>query len=257
MNPINLLALKKILDAKVSIYNNPAFIAADPISVPHRFKLKQDIEIAAFFAAMFSWGNRTTIINKSNTLMSLMDEAPYDFVLNHQASDLKKLSTFVHRTFQSADLYYFIHFFAKHYQQYPSLETAFTLSNSPFIYDQLVQFHRYFFSFEHLQRTQKHVSSPAKNVACKRLNMFLRWMVRKDDCGVDFGIWHQLKMSDLICPLDIHVCQVATRLGLLDHPMPSWRQAVKLTDSLKQLDQEDPVKYDFALFSLGAEERFR
>jgi len=251
--------LREFLDRKVEEYNHPSFIASDPISIPHRYAKKQDIEIAGFFAAIFAWGNRTTIIRKTNELMALMDEAPHQFILQHTDEDLQKLLHFRHRTFNATDLLYFIAFFRHHYATYDSLEDAFLLpweggSGRDGV---LSAFYHYFFSLEEAPpRTHKHIASPEKNSSCKRLNMFLRWMVRKDSKGVDFGIWNRLSASRLICPLDVHVGRVAQRLGLLHRKQPDWQAALELTDYLLTLDKEDPVKYDFALFGLGAMEKF-
>lgn len=254
---MNRIAIKYLLDRKVLEYNNERFIARDPVSIPHRFTVKQDIEIAAFFAATFAWGNRTTIINKSTELLQLMDNSPYDFILNHREQDLKKFLHFKHRTFNGHDALYFIYFLSHHYSSHDSLETAFTCNGSNCMKDHLLSFQRYFFSLEHLPRTEKHVSTPAKNSACKRINMFLRWMVRKDPHGVDFGLWSQIRMSDLICPLDVHVGNVAYRLGLISNNKANWITATLLTEILSSFDEADPVKYDFALFALGVEEKFR
>ena len=203
--------LVEFLNEKVRLYNQPAFIAADPISVPHRFRKKQDIEIAGFFAAIFAWGNRTTIINKTNELMGLMDEAPYEFCTGHTDTDLKKLLHLKHRTFNATDLLYFIEFFNWHYSQHKSLETAFTQHGNT-VEEMLTGFHHYFFSLEDTPpRTRKHIASPEKGSTCKRLNMYLRWMVRQDDKGVDFGIWKKISPAQLICPSDLHVARVANR----------------------------------------------
>jgi uncharacterized protein (TIGR02757 family) len=250
-------SLKDFFDKKVSLYTNKSFIVNDPVCIPHLFSKKQDIEIAAFFAAIFAWGNRTTIINKSRELMQGMDMSPYEFCLNPSPAALKKLKDFKHRTFNADDLYYFISFFQHHYSQHSSLESAFTLgmdSNDQNIEKGLIGFRQYFFSLEHLKRTEKHVSSPLRNSACKRINMFLRWMVRKDQ--VDFGIWKTIKPSQLVCPLDLHVSRVAKRFGLISRPNADWRSAVELTQNLKKMDPLDPVKYDIALFSLGVMEKF-
>lgn len=254
-------ALKKFLDRKVEEYNNPDFIYPDPISVPHRFAKKQDIEIAGFFAATFAWGNRTTIIKKCNELMQLMDDNPYDFIKNHREKDRKRLEAFRHRTFNATDLLYFVSFLQHHYKKYDSLERAFLPPHidgkKEFIEQCLNYFSRQFFSLEHVpQRTRKHIASPAKNSGCKRLNMFLRWMVRNDDRGVDFGLWKQIKPSQLICPLDLHVARVAKRFKLVDRPKADWQSALDITRHLRRFDPEDPVKYDFALFALGVIERF-
>jgi uncharacterized protein (TIGR02757 family) len=221
------------------------------------FTRKPDIEIAAFFAAIFAWGNRTTIINKSRELMQQMDMHPHDFCLNASVTELKSLSAFKHRTFNPDDLYYFIHFFRQHYSQYASLEDAFTKGmsgNDENIEHGLIGFRDYFFSSEHLRRTEKHIASPLQHSACKRINMFLRWMVRNDQ--VDFGIWKKIKPSQLVCPLDLHVSRVAKRFGLITRPQADWASAIELTENLKRMDSEDPVRYDFALFGLGVMEKF-
>jgi uncharacterized protein (TIGR02757 family) len=285
--------LKDFLDFKVDQYNRPGFIENDPICIPHQFKLKQDIEIMGFWASILAWGQRKTIINKCNELIVLMDGAPYDFILNHQDSDLKRFLNFKHRTFNETDTLYFIEFFRQHYKNYPSLENAFTginltnhfrdeylepmevseileTSSAPCylgglkvdssiesIEKYLNSFRRYFFSLpEFPSRTKKHVSSPSQKSTCKRLNMFLRWMVRKDNCGVDFGLWNTIKPSMLICPCDVHVDRVARKLGLITRKQTDWITAVQLTENLSLFDVVDPVKYDFALFGLGIDERF-
>ncbi len=248
--------LKEFLDNKVREYNRPSFIREDPISIPHLFTQKQDIEIAGFFAAIFSWGNRTTIINKSKDLMQRMDNSPYAFVKDLRAKELKNLRGFKHRTFNTDDLYYFIEFLHQHYSAYNSLETAFFPVHDHNTEQGLINFKNYFFSFEHLRRTEKHISSPLQRSTCKRLNMFLRWMVRNDRKGVDFGLWTNISPAQLVCPIDVHVARVATKLGLLKRRKVDWLAAVELTDALRQLDVNDPVKYDFALFNLGIVEKF-
>jgi uncharacterized protein (TIGR02757 family) len=248
--------LKLFLDKKVDEYNQPFFIKDDPISIPHQFSKKQDIEIAGFFAAIFSWGNRTAIINKSKELMNLMDNAPHQFVLDHSSDDLKRLKGFQHRTFNTDDLYYFIEFFHQHYLNYDSLEKAFFPSAGYDVEKGLNHFKESFFSYEHLKRTEKHISSPLQKSTCKRLNMFLRWMVRNDKKGVDFGLWKNILPSKLICPLDVHVARVARKTGLLQRKQNDWLAAVELTEALRKFDKKDPVKYDFALFSLGVIEKF-
>jgi len=252
--------LKIFLDKKVDEYNQPFFIQSDPISIPHSFSKKQDIEIAGFFAAIFSWGNRTTIIKKSRELMQLMDNAPHQFCLSHSENDLKKLMQFKHRTFNTTDLLYFIEFFTFHYNRYDSLEEAFCFGmkeNDINVSNALNSFYDYFFSLPDIpKRTLKHVASPNKNSACKRINMFLRWMVRDDNKGVDFGLWKKIKPSQLIIPLDLHVARVAHRFNLLERKQFDWIAAVELTDQLKNWDDQDPTKYDFALFALGIEEKF-
>lgn len=253
--------LRDFLETRVERYNRPEFITDDPVSVPHRFKRKQDIEIAGFFAATFAWGVRKTIIRKCNELMMLMDDAPYDFCLSHSEKELKRLEHFVHRTFNSDDLLYFIEFLKHHYREHHSLEDAFfnkkTLKDNHIVESALNYFYEYFFSLPYvMNRTRKHVASPAKNSACKRLNMFLRWMVRNDDKGVDFGIWKKIKPANLVCPFDVHVARVARNLHLLERKQNDWEAAIELTDSLKRFDAEDPVKYDFALFGLGIIEKY-
>lgn len=248
--------LKKFLDEKVDEYNQPSFIKNDPISIPYLFTKKQDIEIAGFFAAIFSWGNRTTIINKSKELLQLMDNAPYEFCLDHSAKDLKRLLEFTHRTFNSTDLLYFVEFFKHHYSKHKSLETAFT-SHGNSVDEMLTGFHHYFFSLEHVpERTKKHIATPKRKSSCKRLNMFLRWMVRQDNNGVDFGIWKNISPSQLICPIDLHVARVAKKLNILKRKQTDWQAAMELTEYLRTLDKNDPVKYDFALFGLGVIEKF-
>jgi uncharacterized protein (TIGR02757 family) len=258
--------LKDFLDLKAEQYNNPAFIENDPIVIPHQFTKKQDIEITGFWAAMLAWGQRKTIISKCRELIRLMDGAPYDFVVNHQDTDLKRFLGFKHRTFNDTDTLYFLEFFRQHYQKSDTLESAFvpavTLSGvegrQPIrIEDALNHFRSYFFSLEDFpRRTIKHVSSPAQKSGCKRLNMFLRWMVRKDNKGVDFGIWNSLQPRDLICPMDVHVDRVARKLGLTTRTQVNWQTAVELTEKLREFDPNDPVKYDFALFGLGIEEKY-
>lgn len=248
--------LKKFLDKKLVDFNQPSFIKDDPVCIPHRFRKKQDIEIAGFFAAIFAWGNRRTIINKSLELMKLMDEAPFQFITQHEEKDLKKLLSFCHRTFNSTDLLYFIEFFKAHYKENKSLEQAFTRMGGD-MEAMLTGFHHYFFSLEHVPaRTRKHVASPEKNSSCKRLNMYLRWMVRKDEQGVDFGIWKNISPADLICPIDLHVERVAKKLGLLEAKTTGWKAAKMLTERLAELDPNDPVKYDLALFGLGVIDKF-
>jgi len=248
--------LKEFLDKKVGEYNRPEFIKDDPISIPHLFTKKQDIEIAGFFAAIFSWGNRATIINKSKELMKRMDNSPCDFIKNHTAKDLETLKGFKHRTFNEDDLFYFAESLHHHYSKHNSLEQAFFPTKNLNEEQGLIHFRDYFFSHEHLKRTEKHISSPLQKSTCKRLAMFLRWMVRKDNNGVDFGLWKNISPSQLICPIDVHVARVAKKIGLLKRKQIDWLAAIELTESLRQLDKGDPVKYDFALFNLGVIEKF-
>ena len=252
--------LAAFLNKKVKKYNRPDFVAADPVCIPHRFTLKQDIEIAGFFSAIFAWGNRTTIINKSSELMALMNNAPYDFCINHTDNDLKNLLSFKHRTFNTTDLLYFIQFFQMHYSCNDSLETAFTKWMKPGdtnVENALNGFYQYFFSLPDVPlRTLKHIASPDKKSACKRINMYLRWMVRKDNCGVDFGIWKNISPAQLVIPLDLHVARVARHFNLLTRQQTDWQAAVELTQQMKQLNKKDPARYDFALFALGVLEKF-
>ena len=248
--------LKEFLEKKVKEYNRPSFIKNDPIVIPHSFSQKQDIEIAGFFAAIFAWGNRTTIINKSKDLMQRMDNSPFAFIKDYATGDLQRLKKFRHRTFNEDDLYYFIEFLHQHYLKHSSLESAFFPIPDLDTEHSLTHFKKYFFSFEHLKRTEKHISSPLQRSTCKRLNMYLRWMVRNDNKGVDFGLWKNIPASKLICPIDVHVARVAKKLGLLKRKQVDWLAAMELTVALKKLDKDDPVKYDFALFNLGVIEKF-
>ena len=248
--------LKTFLDLKVEEYNQPSFIKNDPVSIPHLFTKKQDIEIAGFFAAVFSWGNRTTIINKSKELMQRMDNAPFQFVVGHSQKELKGLKGFKHRTFHEDDLFYFIEFLNLHFQKNKTLETAFFPSMGMTVEKGLNNFRNNFFSSEHQKRTEKHISCPVQKSTCKRLNMFLRWMVRNDKWGVDFGIWKNISPAELICPMDVHVARVARKLNLLQRKQNDWLAAIELTDALRKLDKHDPVKYDFALFNLGVIEKY-
>lgn len=253
MNEKNVRAL---LEQKFRQYDRPSFISNDPIAIPHQFTRQADIEIAGFFAATFAWGNRTTILNKSRALLQLMDQAPHQFITQHREKDLKKLLAFKHRTFQSTDLLYFIEFLRHHYSQHETLESAFCLGSGN-MENRLVTFHDYFFSLPDApERTRKHVASPGRGSTCKRLNMYLRWMVRRDKKGVDFGIWKKIRPSELICPIDVHVARVSRKLGLIERKQTDWQTAIELTDSLRTFDPKDPVKYDFALFSLGVNEKF-
>jgi len=250
--------LKDFLDSKVDEYNRPSFIKDDPICIPHLFTKKQDIEIAAFFASIFAWGNRTTIINKSREIMGLMDNAPHDFCVNVSDKQLKKVLGFKHRTFNDTDLLYFIEFLKFHYSTNTSLETAFTKwmnKKDQTTENALKGFYEYFFSLEDVPaRTRKHIASPDKKSTCKRLCMFLRWMVRSDNKNVDFGIWKNISPAQLICPVDVHVAKVAKRFNILQRTQIDWQAATELTTYLRTLDSKDPVKYDFALFGIGVSE---
>ena len=286
--------LKSLLDAHVERFNRPDFIQDDPISIPHRFSKPQDIEITAFWTAILAWGQRKTIINSANRLFEFMDNAPYDFIKNHQEIDRKRFESFKHRTFQPTDALYFLEFLQQFYQKNDSLETAFArhlnpldiiniLNNKgsnpthfsqkedpsvskpltnilqkedPSVSDALIGFHKDFFDLPDVpHRTRKHIATPLSKSTCKRLCMFLRWMVRRDANGVDFGIWQTIKPSQLLMPLDVHVERHARRLGLLERPQTDWLTVLELTENLRQFDAEDPVKYDFALFGMGIAEK--
>jgi len=248
--------IKDLLDKKVEQYNTPAFIENDPICIPHSYTLKQEKEIMGFFASIFAWGQRKTIINKCRELSQRMDNTPFDFVKNHTDNDLKKLLGFKHRTFNDTDLLYCIDFMKRHYSRNNTLETAFFPSENIDVESALNHFQSCFFSSPDApRRTRKHIPSPLQKSACKRLNMFLRWMVRSDGKGVDFGLWKNISPAALICPLDLHVERTARMLGLLERDKPDWRAAQELTANLRLLDKGDPVKYDFALFGISIEEK--
>ncbi len=254
---MNKTELKDFLDAKVLQYNHPKFIESDPIQIPHQFSKKEDIEISAFLTATIAWGNRKSIINNANRLMTLLDFAPHDFVLNHKDTDLDKLSGFVHRTFNANDLTYFIQSLKNIYTHHKGLEPIFKENSSVnTMQPAIAAFKKVFFEIPHPQRTTKHVSDPLKGSAAKRINMFLRWMVRDNSTGVDFGIWKSIDPSQLSCPLDVHSGNVARKLKLLTRKQNDAKALAELDSSLRKLDPIDPVKYDFALFGLGVFEKF-
>lgn len=249
--------LRDFLNEKVELYNNPKFIETDPIQIPHQFSLKEDIEIAGFLTSTIAWGNRKSIINNAKKLLSLLDGAPYDFVINHKDLDLEKLSSFVHRTFNGDDCIQFIKSLKHIYLHHGGLETVFAKhADNASLQTSISKFKETFFEIQHLKRTQKHVSDPLKNSAAKRINMFLRWMVRQDNAGVDFGIWENISPSLLSCPLDVHSGNVARKLRLLKRKQNDAKALKELDDNLRKLDSKDPVKYDFALFGLGVFEKF-
>jgi uncharacterized protein (TIGR02757 family) len=251
--------LKSLLDDAVERYNRKSFIENDPISIPHRFSKVQDVEITAFWTAMLAWGQRKTIIAKANDLFRRMDNAPYDFIINHLEKDRANFLDFKHRTFQATDTLYFLEFFQWFYQKHTSLEAAFLpfmKTDDRHASNALIGFQQFFFSLPDApSRTFKHIPSPATKSTCKRLNMFLRWMVRQDDRGVDFGIWKGIYPSQLLIPLDVHVDKVARKLGLLQRKQTDWQTVIELTERLQAFDPLDPVKYDFALFGMGVMER--
>ncbi|MEC4003860.1 TIGR02757 family protein [Flavobacterium sp. SUN052] len=249
--------LKEFLDEKVALYNNPNFIESDPIQIPHQFSLKEDIEIAGFLSATIAWGNRKMIIQNSKKMMDIMGNSPYDFVMNHQEYQLEQLENFVHRTFNSQDLKTFIKGLQNIYTNHNGLESVFSKNHEAnSMQKSISEFKKIFFEIEHQNRTQKHISDPINNSAAKRINMFLRWMVRNDTKGVDFGIWKTIPMSALSCPLDVHSGNVARKLELLTRKQNDGKALFELDSNLRNLDPNDPVKYDFALFGLGVFEKF-
>jgi uncharacterized protein (TIGR02757 family) len=249
--------LKSFLDEKVDLYNNPKFIESDPIQIPHQFQLKEDIEIAGFLAATIAWGNRKMIISNASKMMTLMGNSPFDFVMNHQEHHLEKVENFVHRTFNSSDLVTFIKGLQNIYQNHNGLEAVFAKNQEALSMQKSIsEFKKTFFEIAHVHRAQKHISDPLNNSAAKRINMFLRWMVRQDNKGVDFGIWKSISMASLSCPLDVHSGNVARKLGLLTRKHNDAKALLELDTNLRFLDKNDPVKYDFALFGLGVFEKF-
>ena len=249
--------LKEFLDEKVELYNRPDFIETDPIQIPHSFSIKEDIEISGFLVATIAWGNRKMIINNGKKLMNLMGNSPYDFILSHKEVDLEKMDSFVHRTFNSIDVVTFIKGLKHIYQNYNGLESVFA-KNSERNSNQksISEFKKVFFEIPHQQRTTKHISDPQNNSAAKRINMFLRWMIRNDNKGVDFGIWKTILPASLSCPLDVHSGNVARKLNLLTRKQNDAKALLELDTNLRKLDAKDPVKYDFALFGLGVFESF-
>jgi uncharacterized protein (TIGR02757 family) len=246
--------LKLFLDEKFQLFYVKDFIANDPLSIPHRFTLLQDIEIMAFWTAVISWGNRKSIINSANLLTRLMEDRPYEFIMNHNEKELKRFESFIHRTFQPTDALGFIQFFKRHYSMHNSLEEAFLIDGKcTDIKSSLLAFHNYVFSDEEIiaHRTKKHIATPANQSTCKRLNMFLRWMVREGKSGIDFGLWKCIKPAQLMMPLDVHVDRIGRQLGLITRAKSDWTTVEELTNNLKKFDPKDPVKYDFALFGYG------
>lgn len=249
--------LKFFLDEKVELYNNPNFIESDPIQIPHLFSLKEDVEIAGFLSATIAWGNRKMIIKNSHRMIQLMGNSPYDFVMSHQGHQLEELQNFVHRTFNGQDFISFIKGLQHIYKNHGGLEKVFhTHQEENSMQKSIHEFKKTFFEIDHQYRTQKHISDPLNNSAAKRINMFLRWMVRQDNKGVDLGIWKNISPSFLSCPLDVHSGNVARKLGLLTRKQNDAKALAELDKNLRQLDANDPVKYDFALFGLGVFEHF-
>ena len=250
--------LKNLLELKYKQYNKPEFINTDPIQIPHLFSKPQDIEIAAFLVSTIAWGQRKTIIKNGKKLVELMEMKPYEFILNSTNNELKPFLNFKHRTINGDDCLFFIHSLKNIYKFHGGLKSIFLKSyqKNNSIYTSLQNFRKVFFTPEHLKRTEKHISDVTKNSSAKRLNMFLRWMVRTDESGIDFGIWNEISTSKLFIPLDIHTGNVARKLGLLKRKQNDWKAVEELTNNLKKFDADDPVKYDYALFGMGVFEKF-
>lgn len=248
---------KEFLDYKADQYNRPEFIDSDPIQIPHQFSKKEDIEIAGFLTATIAWGRRSMILKNAGKMMHLLGNAPYDFVINATSRDFERVNGFVHRTFKDEDFKFFIRGLQHIYKNYGGLEEVFS-KYSTMTSTQLAihRFKAHFFEIDHPKRTEKHVSDPLKKSAAKRLNMFLRWMVRPDTTGVDFGLWKTIPPGALSCPLDVHSGKVARKLNLLNRKQNDAKALRELDETLRKLDPEDPVKYDFALFGLGIFENF-
>ncbi|MDH3697214.1 MAG: TIGR02757 family protein [Flavobacteriaceae bacterium] len=247
--------LKAFLDEKAEQYNHPDFISTDPIQIPHRFSQKEDIEISGFLTATIAWGNRKSIIKSATRLTDLMGNSPYDFVMGHDESQLEHLDPFVHRTFNSTDVKTFVRGLKHIYTNHGGLEAVFW-SQATDLQNAISIFKKIFFEIDHLPRSEKHISDPLKGSAAKRINMYLRWMVRNDQRGVDFGLWPSISPSQLSCPLDVHSGNIARKLGLLQRKQNDAKALKELDTGLRKLDPADPVKYDFALFGLGAFENF-
>jgi uncharacterized protein (TIGR02757 family) len=249
--------LKEFLDEKVELYNRPSFIELDPISIPHRYSKKEDIEISGFLAATIAWGNRKMILKNADRMMALLNDSPFDFIMNSDEQDLERIEGFVHRTFNSLDLIYFLKALKNIYKTKGGLESIFN-EHKPdeSLKTSIHNFYMLFFELPHSKNTERHVSDPFKGSAAKKLNMFLRWMVRSDNHGVDFGIWKKISPSKLYIPLDLHSGNTARSLGLLKRKQNDWKAVEELTSVLSEFDPSDPVKYDFALFGIGVNEKF-
>lgn len=252
----DLAVVKEYLEEKQNLYNSKLFIEKDPISIPHLFSKKEDIEIAGFLTATISWGNRASILKNANRMMAFMDLSPHEFVLGHTQKDLKPLEKFVHRTFNGSDCKFFLKSLQHIYSEHGGLESAFggpSTGQDFSLKDNIHHFRKLFLKPKHIVRVEKHVSDPGKNSSAKRICMFLRWMVRKDKKGVDFGIWESISPAQLCLPLDVHTGNVSRTLGLLTRNQNDWKAVEEITSVLRSFDQEDPIKYDFALFGLGVE----
>lgn len=250
-------SLKSMLEEKVAFYNRPSFIENDPISVPHRYARKEDIEISGFLSATISWGNRVSILKNGHRLMQLMDDQPFLFIKDAGERDLKQFRNFVHRTYNESDCLFFIEALRNIYLNHDGLEAAFAdglKGGEKDVFQAIMHFRKLFLTVPHLKRSEKHIADPSCGSTAKRINMFLRWMVRTDNNGVDFGIWHRILPSQLCCPLDVHSGRTARHLGLLTRKQNDWKAVIELTEMLRKFDPEDPVKYDFALFGMGVNE---
>jgi uncharacterized protein (TIGR02757 family) len=249
--------IKDFLDFKVNEFNKPEFIELDPISIPHRFSLKEDIEISAFLTATISWGNRKSILGAADQMMQLMGESPYDFIMDCNDFDREKITDFYYRTFNGTDFDYFLSALKNIYLHKGGLENVFNeLTNEFTVQESISNFKKIFFELPHQTRTEKHVSDPNQGSAGKRLNMMLRWLIRKDQNGIDFGLWKQISPSKLSIPLDVHSGNTARKLGLLARKQNDAKAVFELDSVLRHFDPIDPVKYDFALFGLGVLEKF-
>ena len=247
--------LKDLLEHKFDLYNSKNFIIEDPISIPHAYNQKEDIEIISFLISIISWGNRKSIIKSGNKLREILGSSPIDFIMRFKEKDLKKIN-FVHRTFNKFDLIYFLKSLKNIYKNHDGLENVFSKNlNDEFMYNNISNFRKIFFSLSHEKRTEKHISNPKKNSACKRINMFLRWMVRNDGV-VDFGIWKKIKPSMLSCPLDVHTANIGRKLNLISRKQNDLKTVLELDQKLRLFDKNDPVKYDYALFGMGVYEKF-
>jgi len=245
--------IKGMLDLLAAKHNQPNFIESDPISIPHLFSDKEDREISAFLVATIAWGQRITILKNGRRLVEMMDMSPASFVRDFSECDLKPFEGFVHRTFNYTDLEFFLYSLKNIYQRHGGMEVCFMngYSQNQNVKDAIVCFRDVFFEIPHQRRARKHLSNPESGASAKRLNMFLRWMVRRDNAGVDFGLWKEISPANLYCPLDVHSGRVARRLGLLQREQNDWKAVEELTANLRQLNPEDPVIYDFALFGSG------
>ncbi len=254
---MTLLELKEFLDEKADFYEQKEFIQNDPIIIPHEYEGKFDIEISGFIISIISWGNRKSIINSGYKIMDILESSPYDFIMNHSQKDLKRIKGSIHRTFNSDDLVFFIKSLKNIYTNYNGLEGILSnVKNGNNLQERISNFKKKFFELNHLERTKKHLPDPLKGSAAKRFNMFLRWMVRSNKKGVDFGLWKSILPSELSCPLDVHTGNIARKLGLLKRTQNDSLALNELDKKLREMDKNDPVKYDFALFGLGVNEKF-